>query len=66
LSWGFTYNTNGTYTSSAFDSVGHKIGESLYSGDGMQVSNVVIYMSGGGGGMKIPASGGNLLMSFQI
>jgi hypothetical protein len=32
----------------------------------MQVSNVVIYMSGGGGGMKIPASGGNLLMSFQI
>jgi hypothetical protein len=62
----FTYNANGTYTSNAYDSVGHKIGESLYSGDGMLVSNGVIYMSGGGGGMKIPSGGGNLYMSFQI
>ena len=62
----FTYNSNGTYTSRNYDSVGHKIGESLYSGDGLLVSNGVVYMSGGGGGMKIPAGGGNLYMSFQI
>jgi hypothetical protein len=62
----FTYNANGSYTSRSYDSVGHQLGESLYSGDGMVVSNSVIYMSGGGGGMKIPSGGGNLYMSFQI
>jgi len=60
----FTYNANNTYTGHNFDSVGHAIGESTYTGSGAFISGAVYTHSGGG--MQLSSGGGNLFASFQI
>ncbi len=60
----FTYNANNTYTANSYDSVGHPIGQSTYTGSGGFISGAIY--THGGAGMQLSSGGGNLFASFQI
>jgi len=57
----FTYNNDGTYFSSSYDSAGYLTAQSKYSGDGTLIQNNSIYIPGSS---SFPF--GNLAGSFQI
>ncbi|GAB2891644.1 hypothetical protein GCM10027093_28520 [Paraburkholderia jirisanensis] len=57
----FTYNNDGTYFSSSYDSAGYLTAQSKYSGDGTLIQNNSIYIPGSS---SLPF--GNLAWSLQI